>query len=103
MRVIIDTQPAEAINGEEQKPVDRELFNQLIRRCREVNNELHVLQNQLSESEGFQFREQDLQNKIHRQQEMVEDLQRQVSSFEDLADSQARHIPELPVVVVNPE
>eukprot|EP00972_Heterocapsa_arctica_P002023 290593-Heterocapsa_arctica.AAC.1 len=30
---------------------------------------------------------------------MVEDLQRQVSSFEDLLDSQAAHVPELPVFV----
>eukprot|EP00972_Heterocapsa_arctica_P029534 4352181-Heterocapsa_arctica.AAC.1 len=34
---------------------------------------------------------------------MVEDRQRQVSSFEELVDSQAKHIPELPVIVVNPE
>eukprot|EP00972_Heterocapsa_arctica_P101538 14960698-Heterocapsa_arctica.AAC.1 len=72
MRVIIDTKPAPAIIGEGSDLVDRELFNKLILRCREVNEEIHVLRNQLSESEGFQFCEQDLQNEIYQQQDIVE-------------------------------
>eukprot|EP00972_Heterocapsa_arctica_P053721 7913366-Heterocapsa_arctica.AAC.1 len=62
MKVIIDNPPATAINGDDQEPVDRDLFNKLIRRCEEVNDEARVLQAQLAESKGFQFRENDLQN-----------------------------------------
>eukprot|EP00972_Heterocapsa_arctica_P074238 10957802-Heterocapsa_arctica.AAC.1 len=64
---------------------------------------MHVLRNQLAESAGFQFCEQDLQNEIYRQQDIVEGLQRTVSSFDDLAESRPLHNPELPVIVVTPE
>eukprot|EP00972_Heterocapsa_arctica_P065413 9654995-Heterocapsa_arctica.AAC.2 len=97
-RVIIDTKAVPAIIGK-----GSDLFNKLVSRCREVNDEMHVLINQLAESEGFQFCEQDLQNKIYRLQDIVEDLQRIFSSFEDLAESRPIHKPELPVIVVSPE
>eukprot|EP00972_Heterocapsa_arctica_P097909 14446098-Heterocapsa_arctica.AAC.1 len=65
MRFINDAKPVPAIIGDETEPVDRDLFNTFILRCREVNDKIHVLRNvkdgilvlrnQLSESEGFQF------------------------------------------------
>eukprot|EP00972_Heterocapsa_arctica_P085412 12588274-Heterocapsa_arctica.AAC.1 len=62
MQVIIDKHPDVAINGDKEDPVDQNLFNALIRRCREVGEETRVLQDQLAESKGFQYRENDLQN-----------------------------------------
>eukprot|EP00972_Heterocapsa_arctica_P002154 309391-Heterocapsa_arctica.AAC.1 len=91
MRVIIDTKAVPAINSE-----GSDIFNKLVSRCREVSDEMHALRNQLAESEGFQFRDQDLQNEIYRHQDIVEDLQRTVLSFEELAESRPTHKPELP-------
>eukprot|EP00972_Heterocapsa_arctica_P006833 998711-Heterocapsa_arctica.AAC.1 len=63
MQIVIDSHPGPAINGENQvAPVDRDLFNQLVYRCEEVNDEVRVVHTQLAESKGFQFRESDLQN-----------------------------------------
>eukprot|EP00972_Heterocapsa_arctica_P097303 14355726-Heterocapsa_arctica.AAC.1 len=51
MQIVIDSHPAPAINGEDQvAPVDRDLFNQLVCRCKEVNDEVRVLHTQLAES-----------------------------------------------------
>eukprot|EP00972_Heterocapsa_arctica_P102055 15037794-Heterocapsa_arctica.AAC.1 len=43
-----------------------------------------MLEAQLVESQGFQFRENDLQTELHRKTNMVEDLQRQLSSYDDI-------------------
>eukprot|EP00972_Heterocapsa_arctica_P004103 609676-Heterocapsa_arctica.AAC.1 len=48
MQVIIDKRPAVAINGDQEEPVDQNLLNSLIRRCREVNDEVRVFQDQLA-------------------------------------------------------
>eukprot|EP00972_Heterocapsa_arctica_P076516 11287228-Heterocapsa_arctica.AAC.1 len=74
MQVIIDKRPDVAINGDREDPVDQNLFNALIWRCREVNNQVRVVQDQLAESKGFQYRENDLQNGIHRLEGMVDKL-----------------------------
>eukprot|EP00972_Heterocapsa_arctica_P032597 4801133-Heterocapsa_arctica.AAC.1 len=41
MKVINDTKPVPAIIGDGSEPVDRNLFNKLILRCRDVNDERH--------------------------------------------------------------
>eukprot|EP00972_Heterocapsa_arctica_P081793 12055468-Heterocapsa_arctica.AAC.1 len=79
-----------AINGKDQKaPIDRDWFNKLVYRCKEFNDEVRVLQTKLAESKG--------------QKDMVEDLQRQLLSFEDLHESQAADPPVLPVFTRNEE
>eukprot|EP00972_Heterocapsa_arctica_P079310 11690603-Heterocapsa_arctica.AAC.1 len=51
MQIIIDSRPETAINGKDQDaPIDRDLFNKLAYRCKEVNDEVRVLQTQLAES-----------------------------------------------------
>eukprot|EP00972_Heterocapsa_arctica_P095583 14096122-Heterocapsa_arctica.AAC.1 len=47
-----------------------------------------MLKAQLVESNGFQFREQDLQNEIHLRTDIIEDLQRQVASWQGLYESE---------------
>eukprot|EP00972_Heterocapsa_arctica_P073687 10881024-Heterocapsa_arctica.AAC.1 len=51
MKVIIDHHLAVAINGDQEKPVDRNLFDQLLRRCEQAKEEVQVLSTQLAESE----------------------------------------------------
>eukprot|EP00972_Heterocapsa_arctica_P058587 8640236-Heterocapsa_arctica.AAC.1 len=49
---------------------DRDLFNKLVKRCKVVDEEVLMLEAQLVESQGFQFRENDLQNELHRKTNM---------------------------------
>eukprot|EP00972_Heterocapsa_arctica_P094919 13997827-Heterocapsa_arctica.AAC.1 len=87
------------------RKVDMKLFNALVRRCREVGDEMRVLQDQLAESQWFQSRENDLQNEIHRLGGMVDELREWNEGLvNDLADSnislsRTTHVPVLPVSV----
>eukprot|EP00972_Heterocapsa_arctica_P067979 10035271-Heterocapsa_arctica.AAC.1 len=52
------------------KPTDQDLFQKLVKRWREVDDEARMLKAQLVESKG-------LQNEIHLRTDIIEDLQRQ--------------------------
>eukprot|EP00972_Heterocapsa_arctica_P111473 16411172-Heterocapsa_arctica.AAC.1 len=64
---------------------------------------MRVLQDQLAESQGFQYRENDLQSEIHRLTGMVDELREWNEGLvNDLADSnetlsRTMHVPVLPV------
>jgi hypothetical protein len=92
---IFNARPDHGINGNGTPPlIDPLLFKKVINRCRAVSDEVSRLKAKLAESEGSQTRERDLRHEIYQRTEMVKELQRHLSSYDEIWEAdKSRHIP----------